>query len=770
MRLFAVGLSHRTAPVELRECVDFARGGARRGAGGAGRARRQPARRWCCRPATAPRSTRSRDSDAAADAIGAVLQRIPRARRARGWPQHLYVQRGAEAARHLFRVAAGLDSLVVGEPQILGQVKAAYADRERPAVHRRRSPTGCSTRRSRVGKRVRRETGLGEGAVSVSYAAIALAKKIFGDLTGLNVADSRRRRDGQADRHPPAGAAGQADHHREPHAGDRRARSRAQLDGRAVPWSELGDALAAADIVVTATGAAEPVLTRASRRGGDAAAAQPAAVHHRHRACRATSKPPSAISIRCSSTTSTTCRRSSRRTWRGAARELDQRRGDRRRGGGRGSRRGCSRARSSRRWSRCAQRFEAIRQAELARLEPKLAGLPPEARARVDEITQPHRREAAADADRAAQVGQRREPRSSAYADALNRLFRLAAEEQARSARRAGHACPQVGRRVTHRAAPDRHARQPARAVAGARRRRRGSKRTASPSRSCVIKTAAIACRPRRCPRSAASGCSSRRSRTRCSPATSTSRCTAPRTCRRCCPTGSTIAATLPREDPRDALVLPAGRAAGRRRGGARSSSDERRAIGTGSVRRIAQLRRVFPARGLPADPRQRRHAAAEARRRRVRRAGARRAGLRRLGFGERISAALPVDECVPAPGQGIIAIEIRADDDAQPRAALERMHDAAAGAALDAERAVVDGARRRLPAAARRAWRGARRGDARACRRSSRRSTARGVIRAHARGGPVSGRGDARPRSWRSDLRASRAPSTILERGTRRR
>ncbi len=100
-------------------------------------------------------------------------------------------------------MAAGLDSLVVGEPQILGQVKAAYATASDLQF------TGALINRLfhsafGVGKRVRSETGLGEGAVSVSYAAIALAKKIFGNLSGLNVLIRRRRRDGQADRATPA--------------------------------------------------------------------------------------------------------------------------------------------------------------------------------------------------------------------------------------------------------------------------------------------------------------------------------------------------------------------------------------------------------------------------------------------------------------------------------------------------------------------------------------------------------------------------------------
>ena len=65
-------------------------------------------------------------------------------------------------------------------------------------------------------------------------------------------------------------------------------------------------------------------------------------------------------------------------------------------------------------------------------------------------------------------------------------------------------------------------------------------------------------------------------------------------------------------------------------------------------------------------------------------------AGLRRLGFGERISCPIPVDQCVPAPGQGIVAIEIRIDDEAARGDASAPIHDEAAGRALAAERALV--------------------------------------------------------------------------------
>jgi hydroxymethylbilane synthase len=159
-------------------------------------------------------------------------------------------------------------------------------------------------------------------------------------------------------------------------------------------------------------------------------------------------------------------------------------------------------------------------------------------------------------------------------------------------------------------------------------------------------------------------------------------------------PDGLTIAAVLPREDPRDAVVLPQGA-----KGAAfsdLSSIDELVAmlgqtpsIGTGSVRRIAQLTRLFPAaRFTPIrgnlDTRLRKldEGAHDA-------LILAAAGLRRLGFGHRISFALPVAACVPAPGQGIVAVEVR-EDDAAVLALVTRIDEVVAGAALTAERALI--------------------------------------------------------------------------------
>ena len=151
-------------------------------------------------------------------------------------------------------------------------------------------------------------------------------------------------------------------------------------------------------------------------------------------------------------------------------------------------------------------------------------------------------------------------------------------------------------------------------------------------------------------------------------------------------PDGLIIAATLPREDPRDAFVMPAGEPGNDML--ARLTERPAR-IGTGSIRRTAQLRARFPAAEfLPirgnVDTRLRKLDAGE-----YDALILAAAGLRRLGFGERISAAIAPRDCVPAPGQGIVAIEVRADD-RESRSAAELIHDALAGAALDAERAVV--------------------------------------------------------------------------------
>jgi glutamyl-tRNA reductase len=427
MRLFAVGLSHRTAPVELREAVDFARGGIEtalaelvsRGVG------REVVVLSTCNRAEIYAAG---DSDTTADGLGRFFSEyhnVPYSQVS----GHLYIRRGTEAARHLFRVAAGLDSLVVGEPQILGQVKAAYS------VASDRHCTGALINRLfhsafAAGKRVRNETGLGEGAVSVSYAAIALAKKIFGHLNGRSVLIV-----GAGEMAKLTGVHLQAQQVKQIAIANRTFAAAqnlaARLGGQAVAWDELDDALAAADIVVTATGASEPVLGRTR-------------VEEVMRPRR--SRPLFIIDIAVP------------RDVEAAVGNLDQvflyniddlrtivKENLARRGGELEHAEAIVEEEVSRftSWMQSReivptvvalrQRFEAIRQSELTRLEPKLAGLPPEARARIDEITRliveklllTPTEQLKAVSDEAMIV---------AYADALNRLFSLAQDHSAREA------------------------------------------------------------------------------------------------------------------------------------------------------------------------------------------------------------------------------------------------------------------------------------------------------------------------------------------------
>lgn len=154
---------------------------------------------------------------------------------------------------------------------------------------------------------------------------------------------------------------------------------------------------------------------------------------------------------------------------------------------------------------------------------------------------------------------------------------------------------------------------------------------------------------------------------------------------------GLEIAGVLPREDPHDAVVLPSNRPEVVRNledlGGVLGASPH---IGTASVRRVAQLTRLFPtARFAPIrgnlDTRLRKVDAGE-----YEALVLAAAGLRRLGFTDRIAFTLPVSACVPSPGQGIVAIEIR-QGDARVAQAVAAITDRAAALALDAERGVVE-------------------------------------------------------------------------------
>jgi glutamyl-tRNA reductase len=427
MHLLLVGINHRTAPVEVRERVDFhARGlqAALRALAERGSAREAVVLSTCnraevyvaCDDAAATRRDVvhfvSEYNDVATGDVSA----------------HMYDVADLEVARHLFRVAAGLDSLVMGEPQILGQVKDAHtaageAHTAGPVLNRLFHASFA------VGKRVRTETGLGSGAVSVSYAAVALARKIFGDLDGRSVAVIGAGEMGkltaihmksQAVRHVTIVSRTMS------HA----ARTAEAIGGAsAAPWEELDAVVGASDIVITATGAAAAILTKARiasimrpRRNRPLFIIDIAMP----RDVEASAGEIEQVFLYNIDDLQATVRENLARRASEVSRaetivgeEVDKF----------GS------------WYRSRgviptvvalrERFEAIRRAELERLHFKLSTLPPDARARVDEITHlivekllltpTEQLKALNDADTA-----------GAYSEALTRLFGLTDQDEPR--------------------------------------------------------------------------------------------------------------------------------------------------------------------------------------------------------------------------------------------------------------------------------------------------------------------------------------------------
>ncbi|MGE5725143.1 MAG: glutamyl-tRNA reductase, partial [Acidobacteriota bacterium] len=172
----------------------------------------------------------------------------------------LYEYREREAIRHLFRVAASLDSMVVGEPQILGQVKEAYAMAR--AVGAIRSHLDALVSRSfAVAKKVRSETEVGSSAVSVASVAVDLAKKIFGSLQGRVVyVVGAGKMSELAARHLLAHGAGAIFVANRTYE---RAQQLAQkFGGQAMLFEQLYETADRADIIITSTGAPFAIFRR----------------------------------------------------------------------------------------------------------------------------------------------------------------------------------------------------------------------------------------------------------------------------------------------------------------------------------------------------------------------------------------------------------------------------------------------------------------------------------------------------------------------------
>src|SRR5579862_7822567 len=173
---------------------------------------------------------------------------------------HLYEFREDEAIRHIFRVASSLDSMVVGEPQILGQVKEPYATARAVGAVRAQLDQ-LLTRAFAVAKRVRTETAVGSSSVSIASVAVELAQKIFGSLNGKSVyLVGAGKMSELAARHLLAHGASSLFVANRTY--DRAIRLAQKFDGQAIEFSRLYETCDRADIVITSTGAPHAIFRR----------------------------------------------------------------------------------------------------------------------------------------------------------------------------------------------------------------------------------------------------------------------------------------------------------------------------------------------------------------------------------------------------------------------------------------------------------------------------------------------------------------------------
>ncbi len=178
--ILLLGLNHKTAPVELRECLGFSNDEA---GVALKNLRKYPSIKEAVIISTCNRVEILMAVEDISDTTDNVIKfisefkNVPVSR----FEKSLYIHNGEAAVRHVFRVASSLDSMMVGEPQILGQIKEAY----RTATLKKTSGVILNRLLHRtffVAKRVRSTTGIGDNTVSISYAAIELGRKIFGTL------------------------------------------------------------------------------------------------------------------------------------------------------------------------------------------------------------------------------------------------------------------------------------------------------------------------------------------------------------------------------------------------------------------------------------------------------------------------------------------------------------------------------------------------------------------------------------------------------------
>lgn len=262
MKLFITGLNHRTAPVEVREKVAFPAAiieEALRGLLAQSGVEEGVILSTCNRVEVAVAG--ECDGKAVVEKFLALARNVPETQIS----EHLYHYQGREAIRHLFRVASSLDSMVIGEPQILGQLKDAYTAAKNSGTLNG-FLDGLLTRAFSVAKRVRSETEIGQNAVSVSYAAVELAREIFGKLQGhaILLVGAGKMSELAARHLHRAGAERIFVTNRTRERADQVA---AIFNGTVVPYENFQASLTQVDIVITSSGAPHYILTRDQMKG-----------------------------------------------------------------------------------------------------------------------------------------------------------------------------------------------------------------------------------------------------------------------------------------------------------------------------------------------------------------------------------------------------------------------------------------------------------------------------------------------------------------------
>ncbi len=258
--ILVVGLSHKTAPVEVREKLSA---GAEALPVVLSRLAARPELQEVMFLSTCNRvevMALAKDDrvDLALRAIRQELAEHGGLEQDTDLAPYLYDKRGDEAVTHTFRVAASLESMVLGEPQILGQVKQAY-DAAMAAGALKGMLGRCVSKAFTVAKRVRTETSIGAGTVSIASVAVDLARRIFGDLENHSVLLLG------AGEMAEAAAKGLSKGARAVRicnrSFERAATLAAAMHASATPWDQLEQEMVQADVVVASTASRTPVVT-----------------------------------------------------------------------------------------------------------------------------------------------------------------------------------------------------------------------------------------------------------------------------------------------------------------------------------------------------------------------------------------------------------------------------------------------------------------------------------------------------------------------------